>query len=169
MKRLTPEEIEALNPVNDGYAYYQAFGEAVAQRQLEQCQKYLADLEPKISPYALPSQAADEHFTPPEPKADESDEILIGTLESLADKLDVDKDLAEIKALGYAVDIIKSKADVVETEVVMHEVEVRVCARCGKSRTDIIGSGNVCGNCADDLRDEQDAQEAKCGSAEAGK
>ena len=31
------------------------------------------------------------------------DEVLIGTLESLLNRLDADKDLAEIKALGYVI------------------------------------------------------------------
>lgn len=33
----------------------------------------------------------------------EGDEVLIGVLESLSDRLDADKDLAEIKALGYVI------------------------------------------------------------------
>lgn len=35
------------------------------------------------------------------------DEVLIGVLESLSDRLDADKDLAEIKAIGYVLDMLK--------------------------------------------------------------
>jgi len=35
-------------------------------------------------------------------------------------------------------------------------MQQRVCARCGTVRTDDVDS-NICGNCADDLRMEQDA------------
>ncbi|KKL18219.1 hypothetical protein LCGC14_2477680 [marine sediment metagenome] len=38
--KLTPEEIKDLMPLNDGYTYYQSFGEAVAEAQT---QKFLND------------------------------------------------------------------------------------------------------------------------------
>lgn len=36
------------------------------------------------------------------------DEVLIGVLKSLCDRLDVDRDLAEIKAIGYVLDMLKA-------------------------------------------------------------
>lgn len=39
--------------------------------------------------------------------------------------------------------------------------QTRKCARCGATRTDDIDS-DICGSCADDLRMEQEAQDANC-------
>jgi len=39
MKRIGDEKIKGLRPPNDGYSYYGEFGEAIAQTQLESCEK----------------------------------------------------------------------------------------------------------------------------------
>jgi len=52
----------------------------------EKAQQICQLFEPQISPYALPSQAYDKHFTPPEPKPDSG----LLTPEEIGDALDLE-------------------------------------------------------------------------------